>query len=322
MKYLIPFVLIFINQFVYAQNNTNRKPVTIDGSEFESIEASKIKAEREKYIYDSIAKSESELMEIEVLKTLRMQDSIAGSTISEGAEETQIEGENQFTTEDWNYIITFFENGQNLKIIHDAKATMGWEANEVTKDKCIAALPIFKKANISSGINFYQMAFCEFVLELYEDAIFDFTKAINNSPNKLFEEANFIKNNGKIEEMTYFPINFNTDDAFYYRAICKKELKDYRGAISDFDKIELKFNKSAEFYLKRGGAKYYLEKYADAKLDFTKSLSIEKSSYTYFGRGICNIFLGLKESGCLDLSKAGELGHEQAYEAIKEYCNK
>jgi tetratricopeptide (TPR) repeat protein len=322
MKYLIPIVLIFINQFVYAQNNTNRKPVTIDGSEFESIEVSKIKAEREKFVYDSIAKSEYELMEIEVSKALSIEDSIVGGNKTGGSEETQIEDESQFTPDDWNYIITFIDNGQNLKIIHDAKAIMGWEANEVTKDKCIAALPIFKKANISSGINFFQLAFCEFVLGLYEDAIFDFTKAINNTPNKLFEETSFIKNNGKIEEMTYFPINLNRDDAFYYRAICKKELKDYRGAISDFDKIELKFNKSAEFYLKRGGAKYYLEKYADAKLDFTKSLSIEKSSYAYFGRGICNIFLGLKESGCIDLSKAGELGHEEAYEAIKEYCNK
>jgi hypothetical protein len=29
---------------------------------------------------------------------------------------------------------------------------------------------------------------------------------------------------------------------------------------------------------------------------------------------------GLKESGCLDLSKAGELGDEYAYELIQEYC--
>lgn len=57
-------------------------------------------------------------------------------------------------------------------------------------------------------------------------------------------------------------------------------------------------------------------------MDFTKSLQIEKSSKAYFARGICNNFLGLKENGCLDLSKAGELGHEEAYEAIKEYCNK
>jgi len=31
--------------------------------------------------------------------------------------------------------------------------------------------------------------------------------------------------------------------------------------------------------------------------------------------------LGQKDSGCLDLSKAEELGHSEAYEAIEKYCN-
>jgi len=30
--------------------------------------------------------------------------------------------------------------------------------------------------------------------------------------------------------------------------------------------------------------------------------------------------LGQKDSGCLDLSKAGEMGYMNAYDAIKEYC--
>lgn len=28
-----------------------------------------------------------------------------------------------------------------------------------------------------------------------------------------------------------------------------------------------------------------------------------------------------KNSGCLDLNKAGELGSKEAYEFIREYCN-
>jgi len=41
----------------------------------------------------------------------------------------------------------------------------------------------------------------------------------------------------------------------------------------------------------------------------------------YYGRGLAKIRLGQKDDGCLDLSKAGELGHAEAYEAIKENCN-
>jgi len=41
----------------------------------------------------------------------------------------------------------------------------------------------------------------------------------------------------------------------------------------------------------------------------------------YYGRGVAKIGLGQKDSGCLDLSKAGELGYSVAYKAIKRYCN-
>ena len=38
-------------------------------------------------------------------------------------------------------------------------------------------------------------------------------------------------------------------------------------------------------------------------------------------RGVCKINLGNKDSGCLDLSRAGELGSENAYEFIADLCN-
>ena len=41
----------------------------------------------------------------------------------------------------------------------------------------------------------------------------------------------------------------------------------------------------------------------------------------YWRRGTAKIRLGLKESGCLDFSKAGELGEQEAYNEINKYCN-
>jgi hypothetical protein len=38
-------------------------------------------------------------------------------------------------------------------------------------------------------------------------------------------------------------------------------------------------------------------------------------------RGILRIDFGDLKNGCLDLSKAGELGDLKAYEIIKEKCN-
>ena len=41
----------------------------------------------------------------------------------------------------------------------------------------------------------------------------------------------------------------------------------------------------------------------------------------YINRGLAKLGLGQKDSGCLDFSKAGELGYSEAYQSIKEYCN-
>jgi len=72
----------------------------------------------------------------------------------------------------------------------------------------------------------------------------------------------------------------------------------------------------------RGGSKLLLEDYLGAIEDFNEVLKINPYSVNaFYGRGIAKIFLGQKDSGCLDLSKAGELGNEPAYEAIKKYCN-
>ena len=44
------------------------------------------------------------------------------------------------------------------------------------------------------------------------------------------------------------------------------------------------------------------------------------SADAYKNRGIAKYELGDKNGGCLDLSKAGELGQMEAYDLIREYC--
>ena len=56
--------------------------------------------------------------------------------------------------------------------------------------------------------------------------------------------------------------------------------------------------------------------------DFGKAVEIEpKFAEAYYNRGLTYIFIKEKETGCLDLSKAGELGIQKAYAVIKKYCN-
>ena len=41
----------------------------------------------------------------------------------------------------------------------------------------------------------------------------------------------------------------------------------------------------------------------------------------YYNRGLTYIYLKEKENGCMDMSKAGELGIESAYQVIARFCD-
>ena len=56
--------------------------------------------------------------------------------------------------------------------------------------------------------------------------------------------------------------------------------------------------------------------------DYNKAIELDpKNSYAYYYRGMIKVALGQRDSGCLDLSKAGQIGLSKSYEAIKLVCS-
>lgn len=111
-------------------------------------------------------------------------------------------------------------------------------------------------------------------------------------------------------------------DAFFARGNVKMKLQDYYGAIDDFSAAITINENYIEAYFNRGKAKQMLQAYQDAINDCTKIIQINpKSVDAYYMRGILRIDFGDMKNGCLDLSKAGELGDLKAYEVIKDRCN-
>lgn len=121
---------------------------------------------------------------------------------------------------------------------------------------------------------------------------------------------------------------------YYYRGEVKFDNQDYQEAIVDFSKtIELEPTNSLAYY-KRGKAIFFLikdnEDFKDAKdaindaiSDLDKSLELDpENGAVYFIRGYAKIVLRQVDDGCLDFSKAKELGYKNPYniDLPKIYC--
>lgn len=147
-------------------------------------------------------------------------------------------------------------------------------------------------------ISYSIKAMSEMSLGMNKEAISDFTTAINQT------------NTEKDKKSLY--------TLYQGRGGAKNQLGDYSGAIRDFSKaIELNPTK-AESYFLRAIAKTDIEDYAGGLADCNKGFKI-KSNYGqgYYTRALCKYGLGNKNGAIEDLSMAGELGIEKAYEQIE-----
>ena len=78
----------------------------------------------------------------------------------------------------------------------------------------------------------------------------------------------------------------------------------------------------AVLYNNRGVSKFKLEDYEGAIADYYKALEINPNfADAYYNRGVSKLKLkNQKESACLDLNKATELGSKDAKEKIETNC--
>jgi len=112
-------------------------------------------------------------------------------------------------------------------------------------------------------------------------------------------------------------------EGFFERGNVKMKLQDFYRAIADFTSAIALNENHIEAYFRRGKAKQFLQAYEDAINDCSKIISINpKNVDAWHMRGLLRIDFGDLKNGCLDLSKAGELGDVKAYEIIKEKCNR
>jgi len=147
-----------------------------------------------------------------------------------------------------------------------------------------------------SSDEFSERGFSKLASSNYTGAIADFNKSIELDPTDA--------------------ISYN------FRGVAKSSLNDHRGAILDYNMAIKLFQIYEAAYYNRGYSKVIIRDDEGAMEDYNHAIYLNpKYKLAYLNRGLLKCILGQKHDGCLDLSKAGELGSNEAYKLIEKYCN-
>jgi tetratricopeptide (TPR) repeat protein len=197
----------------------------------------------------------------------------------------------------------------------------------------IMSLGVSGQTRSSKAKEYYDNACRKIIENNYTGAIEDFTKAIRLDTGFLqaYENRGVAKyylndHSGAVDDFTKaLKINPNDFSTLGRRAWAEFHLQEYREAIADFSRSIDGNKRNLSSYFGKGQSEYYTQDYLGAISDFTVVIKIwsedkEMKARAYYLRGMSKIDLQLKDNGCQDLRKAGEMGYPGASEAVEKYC--
>lgn len=162
----------------------------------------------------------------------------------------------------------------------------------------------------------------------YMQAVKEFEKAYKEDPKNLLAALSLITER---LEMAKFVDQFkNEANAVSFKMGNRNDSKNdqakpinyfYNDAIDTYKGIAINLPNLAVIPYNIGNTYILTEELDLASNEFTKAISIEpRFAEAWFNRGLIKLIKGEKQSGCADVSKAGELGLNQAYSIIQKFC--
>ncbi|MBO7396595.1 MAG: tetratricopeptide repeat protein [Bacteroidales bacterium] len=173
----------------------------------------------------------------------------------------------------------------------------------------------------------------------YASALQSFSRAIDapsraDDPYSAYYKAFYLMNRGAlraqmIDFIASFESNVQTltmDEGRSTRARVSESVSreyDYSEALEDMEAAARILPSFPYIQFNLGNLYVLSSRYVEALSGYDKALELYPYlAEAYFNRALVLIYLKDKEKGCIDLSKAGELGIEEAYPAITRYCVK
>jgi tetratricopeptide (TPR) repeat protein len=220
------------------------------------------------------------------------------------------------------------------------------ETSEIISDynKFISEKSIRKQAQNSQQGNqsievksFFDEGVIDYSNKNFSTAIVKFTKHLDTNPNdtntlyaRALAKSKVEDNYGAISDYDKIISLGGSSEIEIYKfstiynnkAYCLVKLGHFKDALALVEKA-LSLDES-EWYIWDTRAEIFLNlgQLDKCIADCNKAISIEPNSNSYYVRGLARIKKGEKTKGCQDLSKAGELGENKAYDKINEICNK
>jgi tetratricopeptide (TPR) repeat protein len=161
-------------------------------------------------------------------------------------------------------------------------------------------------------------------------AIEDYSKAAeigNNESSKIIYDTKMTKvlldelRNGVQDKVKIAEFSTERAEVYFNRGSAKAKSGDAKQAMEDYNRAIALNPIYAEAYFFRGVAKSNLGDQRNAIQDCSNAIKLNpKYAEAYYVRGIIKLALS-DNTGCMDLSKSGELGYNQAYQVIREHCN-
>ncbi len=178
----------------------------------------------------------------------------------------------------------------------------------------------------SSWTVLFERGVTQSLVKQYTNAVSTFSLAIEQNPTNPFLYLNRSTTRAEMIDFissidnSYQRIAIDSDPANRLHSASKRTYS-YDEAVADLNKAVKLFPDFAYAYYNRANLLALSGSLPEAFQDYSKAIELNPFfAEAYYNRGVIQIFMKDTRKGCLDLSKAGELGITEAYETLKRYA--
>ena len=180
------------------------------------------------------------------------------------------------------------------------------------------------KGGEQKWLTLFEHGVCLALIKQYTNAVNALSEAIQLNPTNPFLYLNRATTRAEMIDFissmddSYHNVSFDSDPA--KRLINTKRTYSYDEAIEDMNKVIKLYPDFAEGYYNRANLLAISGKLPEAYDDYTRAIELDTElGEAYYNRALVQIYMKDTRKGCMDLSKAGELGISQAYDLLREF---